>query len=161
MTTWLDQGAEFDLSLRYRYRLWRTWDTTRPAAVFCMLNPSTADAEVEDPTIRRCLGYARAWGAGKLVVVNIFALRSTDPRALYSDPDPVGGRPNDWNIERAAQDDCGWFVCAWGVHGAHRGRGAAVRELVGARAKCLGLTKDGHPKHPLYLRGDLRPEPMP
>jgi hypothetical protein len=147
-------GAAFSRDRRYRYRLWRRWDRSRPAIAFCMLNPSTADARRDDPTIRRCIGFARDWGYGGIEVVNIFALRATDPRALRSAHDPVGPR-NDAFMLRAARRSP--VVIAWGVHGALRDRGATALRLFGPRTRvlALGRTRSGAPRHPLYLRRDV------
>jgi hypothetical protein len=117
-----------------------------------MLNPSTADETKNDPTVERCERRARSLGYGGLLVANIFALRSTDPRALYSHASPVG-RANDAAIVAMARE-AAHVVCAWGVHGALAGRGRAVaalleRQSVGLHA--LGVTREGHPRHPLYL----------
>lgn len=151
-------GAHFSPCGRYRYRLWRFWGVG-PAVVWCMLNPSTADETQDDPTIRRCIGFARSWGAAGVVIVNLFALRSTDPAALYDCADPVGPA-NDGAILSAASAEASPVMAAWGVHGAHLGRGRAVAEMLGAHGveiQCLGTTKDGHPRHPLYVRADARP----
>ena len=146
-------GAAFSRDRRYRYRLWRRWDRSRPAIAFCMLNPSTADARRDDPTIRRCIGFARDWGYGGIEVVNIFALRATDPRALRSARDPVGPRNDAFMRQAAARSP---VVIAWGVHGALRGRGATALRLFGPRTRllALGRTRSGAPRHPLYLRRD-------
>jgi hypothetical protein len=149
------RSATFDPSRTYRYALERRWSEAAPA-VFVMLNPSTADAFAEDPTIRRCLAFARREGCGGLVVVNLFALRATDPYELYKivHPDPVGPE-NDRIVREAAAEAEGPVIAAWGVHGALNGRGAIVARLLEASdLMCLGLTKDGHPRHPLYVRGD-------
>lgn len=141
----------------FRYRLWRRWDDDGPTASFIMLNPSTADATQDDPTIRRCIGFAKAWGCGAVEIGNLFALRSTSPRAIYENLRTVGPA-NDGHLVELAQRSS-LVVCAWGVHGQHRGRGAEVLEMLRRHAALyhLGLTKDGHPRHPLYLKGDLRP----
>ena len=146
-------GAAFSRDGRYRYRLWRRWDLSRPAIAFCMLNPSTADARRDDPTIRRCIGFARDWGYGGIEVVNIFALRATDPRALRSARDPVGPRNDAFMLRAAARSP---LVIAWGVHGALRDRESAALKLLGARSRllALGRTRSGAPRHPLYLRRD-------
>lgn len=155
--TYIDQGATFSPDRRYRYTLWRAWGPG-PRALFCMLNPSTATETVLDPTLRRCLRYARDWGFHGFEVVNLFALRSTDPARLCEDADPVGPG-NDVAIVEAARRAGGFVVCGWGVHGGLRGRDAAVLELLEERADlvALRLTKDGHPSHPLYLPADLKP----
>lgn len=150
---WIDAGATFSPCRAYRYRLWRMWSETEPAMAFCMLNPSTADESVEDPTVRRCIGFAKKWGYGGLVVVNIFALRSTDPKALYVHPDPVGP-DNDGHICNVCET-VPLMIAAWGVHGELNGRGKKVEAMLAM--KTMGRTKDGHPRHPLYLRGDVKP----
>lgn len=117
-----------------------------------MLNPSTADEERNDPTVERCERRARANGFGGLLVANIFALRSTDPKALYVHPAPVGSR-NDLAILSMARE-AGQVVCAWGVHGALSDRGLRVATRLtreGLRFGVLGLTREGHPRHPLYM----------
>lgn len=157
---WAASGAHFDAMRVYRYALWRVWDLAEPLVTFCMLNPSTADEHFLDPTIRRCIAFAKEWGFGGLIVVNAFALRSTDPGALYRAQDPIGAE-NDAAILRA-RDISERVICAWGVHGAFMGRGAGVLELIGReRASHLGLTKHGHPKHPLYLARTTKPSRFP
>jgi hypothetical protein len=151
----------------YRYWLTRHWDFEKPPTVFVMLNPSTADADNDDPTIRRCIGYAKAWGAGGIVVVNLFAFRATDPNELKRADDPIGP-DNDYHIQQKARcrpdglrDDGRRVIAAWGCDGALRGRDRAVASLLAGRViECLGVTKDGHPKHPLYLRSDATPIPF-
>jgi hypothetical protein len=146
---------------RYRYRLTRTWDDGRPAA-FVMLNPSTADADRDDPTVRRCVAFARAWGCAGLVVVNLFAFRATDPYAMREQGAAAVGPENDAHI-RAAVIECSPVVCAWGAHGGFLLRDAAVRELIRRSGlpwgMCLGLTKGGHPRHPLYVPATTLPVP--
>lgn len=136
----------------YRYTLTRTWDAHRPQILWIMLNPSTADASVDDPTIRRVIGFSDAWGYGSAVVVNVFALRSTDPAALKTHPDPVGPENDDVLRREAEQRD--FAVCAWGAHGGIRDRHVAVLDILHSRGcfpMCLGITKAGMPKHPLYM----------
>jgi hypothetical protein len=145
--------AQFSPCRTYRYTLTRTWGD-EPPAVFVMLNPSTADAMADDPTIRRCKQFARRERCGGLAVVNLFALRATDPRELRGHPDPVG-EDNDWHIrERCAP--AALIVAAWGAHGSLRGRDRAVTEFLRVEAdlRCLGVTASGAPRHPLYVRGD-------
>ena len=148
-------GAAFSRDGRYRYRLWRRWDRSRPAIAFCMLNPSTADARRDDPTIRRCIGFARDWGYGGIEVVNIFALRATDPRELRSAFDPVGPRNDAFMLRAAVRSP---VVIAWGVNGGLRHRERAALKLFGARSRllALGRTRSGAPRHPLYLRRDAK-----
>lgn len=153
----------------YRYSLSRVW---RPEdwlsgsqGCFVMLNPSTADHEVDDPTIRRVVGYARAWGWSGVTVVNLFALRATKPEALLGAPDPVG--PHNDDYLRALREHCALVVCAWGEPRQSRlqalvaPRAQAVAQLLGAPLYALATTKSGQPRHPLYLRSDLTLRPWP
>jgi hypothetical protein len=149
--------ATFSPCRTYRYALTRRW-SARPLAVFVMLNPSTADALVDDPTIRRCAGFARRWTCGGIGVVNLYGLRATDPRELRDHPDPVGP-DNDLVIASLLSDDqpAGPVVCAWGAHPGTAERAQQVMELLRNRRispLCLGTTKGGQPRHPLYVRGD-------
>lgn len=140
----------------YRYRLNRIWDKTRLKILFLMLNPSTADELKNDPTVARCIAYARAWGYGGLEVANIFALRSTDPELLYTHADPIGIE-NDQYIKQALIE-CDKVVAAWGTHGSFKNRGNDVLKMLKARGKvyCLKKNKDGYPVHPLYQRADAQ-----
>lgn len=143
----------------YRYLLTRVWDPAGRRALFVMLNPSTATEVQNDPTVERCERRARALGFGAFRVTNIFAFRATDPKVMRAVPDPVGPA-ND----AAIRDSAPWadqIICAWGSHGAHLDRGAAVAALLRATGRPLwhlGLTRDGHPKHPLYIGYAQRPE---
>ncbi len=147
---------------RYRYRLERDLGAIgamRGSVAFVMLNPSTADATTGDPTIRRCIGYARAWSYAKLIVGNAYAWRSTDPAGLWTADDPVGPE-NDQHLEQIARD-AELVVCAWGAN-IEPERAAAVRAVIeraGRTPHAIKLTKAGIPGHPLYLRGDLRAFP--
>jgi len=144
---------------RYRYDLVRTWDDTRGRINFVMLNPSTATELANDPTVERCERRARALGFGAFRVTNIFAYRATDPRDMRACTDPIGGAANDVAICEAAL----WadsVVCAWGTHGSHLARGAEVEAMLrgkGLSLLSLGLSKDGHPKHPLYIGYAVQP----
>ncbi len=143
----------------YRYVLWREWDTVSPAyAMFVGLNPSTADERSDDPTIRRCVGYAKQWGYGALCMTNLFAYRATDPKVMKAHPSPVG-RDNDQWLKKAAKD-AAIVVAAWGVEGEHLHRDHAVIRLLGNELTCLGLTKRGQPAHPLYLTKNRKPIPF-
>lgn len=157
------RGARFSPCGTYRYHLWRSW-SAKPPVVFLMLNPSTADAERNDPTVERCERRARAMGAGGLIVVNIFALRSTDPKALYRAVDPVGPDNDQSIVDGCTMERPRAVICAWGRHGSLNGRGAAVLALLrthGVAPMCLGLNADGTPKHPLYLRYSAKPFKVP
>lgn len=158
----IDSGAVFDSSGTYRYLLWRVWSGDAPRVAFVMLNPSAADAAANDPTIRRCIGLARAWGYGALEVVNLFAYRTAYPAELGNAGDPIG--PENDRYIRAALVRCAAVIAAWGVHGSLRQRGAQVSEmlraLAGGTACCLGRTRAGHPRHPLYLSNRIVPQPF-
>lgn len=151
-------GAELSPCGTYRYRLWRTWDASRPPVCWVMPNPSTADAETDDATIRKCMTYARTWGHGGIVVVNLFAYRATSPAVMKAAREPVGPLNDPRLLEEAL--GASLVVCAWGTDGSHQGRGEVVRRLLtraGVGLHYLTLTKDGQPGHPLYLPGSLRP----
>lgn len=156
---------------RYRYVLTRVWQADLPRALFVMLNPSTATEVQNDPTVERCERRARALGFGAFRVTNIFAFRATDPREMRAQPDPVGPQNDAAILESlswagGAQDR---IICAWGTHGAHLGRGAAVEHLLrnaGRDLFHLGLTNAGAPRHPLYIGYDCplqlwQPPPQP
>jgi len=146
--------AVFDATETYRYLLGRVWDARLPRVVFVMLNPSTANAAQDDPTLRRCLGFARSWDCGALEVVNLFAFRAASPRALRAAPDPVG--PQNDAFLRQAFRRADLLVAAWGNGGAFRDRDAAVLRLLRAAPAplCrLRPTRTGQPGHPLYVPG--------
>lgn len=141
---------------RYRYRLTRYWG---PGLFlpFVMLNPSTADAEIDDPTIRRCMGFARREGFGGILVVNLYGLRATEPAELRKTADPFGP-DNRKTLHNTAQEASLLetpIVCAWGANGWYQSADRDVTNLLretGAKLVCLGTTKAGHPKHPLYIK---------
>lgn len=144
----------------YRYTLGRKWaDPVGGAVCWIMLNPSTADAEQDDPTIRRCMNFSESWGYDSLIVVNLFAFRATKPADMKAAADPIGPQ-NDDAIWLAAKS-CAIAVAAWGEHGKHRNRAGAVRQLLidhGVPLYYLDRSGSGQPKHPLYLPGDLTPK---
>jgi hypothetical protein len=146
--------ACFSPCRRYRYTLFRDLGMRGPTLTVVMLNPSTADAVKDDPTIRRVIGYAQAWGNGALQVLNLFAFRATDPREMMTAADPVGP-DNDEHLTRElllAKSDQRFVLAAWGTHGGHRSRDFHVlHKLVdGVEWRCLGRTHHGYPRHPLY-----------
>ncbi|MDY6874394.1 MAG: DUF1643 domain-containing protein [Chloroflexota bacterium] len=154
----MNKGADFSQCRTWRYRLWRIWDSSKPYAMFLMLNPSTADENKNDPTVERCQRYAQAWGYGGLYVCNIFAYRATDPAIMKTAADPVGPENDDyiWNTA----NDAGIVVCAWGNHGIWLDRSKQVRELLSCsrnKLHCLKVTGAGEPGHPLYLKKSLQP----
>lgn len=160
-----DSGACFDETRTYRYSLWRRWKPPNPdqssicgdLILWVMLNPSTADENVLDPTIKRCVGYSKDWGFSGLVVTNLFAYRATVPGLMKKQGDPTGGE----RCERAIQffaDRCQMVMAGWGNHGAHQFRS---KDVLSTLRECgpvyhLGLNKSGEPKHPLYLRSDVK-----
>lgn len=142
----------------YRYNLTRTWDPSGAKVMFVMLNPSTATEERNDPTIERCERRARALDAGSFEITNLFAFRATDPRDLRRAAEP-NGPDNDATLTEAAHRATR-IIAAWGVHGAHLNRAAEVTTLlikIPTPLYHLGLTKHGHPRHPLYLPYSQKP----
>lgn len=167
----MTSGAAFSPCRTYRYHLWRSWwgeRLDRPCVaeqrcLFVMLNPSTATETENDPTIRRCIGFAKSWEFDGVEICNIFALRSTDPTALKTHPEPVGGLANDAAILAAAEDCRGRIVAAWGNHGRLRDRGLQVYEMLrgaGFEPLSFRVTNEGQPEHPLYQPKAREPAPF-
>lgn len=141
--------AVFSEDRAYRYWLKITWDEDKPVFCFCGLNPSTADEVKNDPTVERCERRARRGGYGSLIVVNIFAYRATDPMEMKRQVDPVGALNDKWIYGAVCEAET--FMCGWGNHGRHLGRGEQVIEMLGNfDLHCLGVSKEGQPVHPLY-----------
>ncbi len=153
---YLDAGA--DIRGPYRYALWRTWEESLPRVMFIGLNPSTADGAEDDPTLVRCVNFARDWGYGGLVTTNLFAYRATDPRDMIRAREPVGLDNNRVLVEQAASVER--IIAAWGNLGSHLDRANNVRGLL-PELYCLKLNRSGQPAHPLYLRADLVPIAYP
>jgi len=151
LACYVDAGAHFSVCHQYRYVLWRTWEPNKKFAMFVGLNPSTADAESDDPTIRKCVGFARRWGYGGVHMLNLFSYRATNPKQMLHVDEPVGEATNQWLAKYAAASEI--VVACWGAHGAHRERWKDVCEvhLSYARLSCFGLTRSGMPRHPLYI----------
>lgn len=173
VTTYVDRGASISQCGLYRSVLWRTWDPNALRALWVMLNPSTADALEDDPTIRRCVSFSRSWGMGGIIVMNLFDYRATSPKDLAKrlkdggdvhDPEPMCSI-----IGQLRAPHTGRAILAWGAQGSLVGRSSAFIQLlnrvldaeVKAKVLTLGLTKHGEPKHPLYLRSDTTPRPFP
>lgn len=152
----MNRGAQFSPCRTWRYALWRTWSDGDGHVMFIGLNPSTADETNDDPTVRRCIGFARAWGYGGIYMLNLFAFRATDPRSMKAAPAPIG--PENNRFLRMYYEEAGIAIAAWGAHGAFMRRDELVALLL-PQLHCLGTTKDGHPRHPLYLRSTERPVP--
>lgn len=153
----MNGSAVFSADGKYRYWLTRYWELG-PTLSVIMLNPSTANADVLDPTVRRVVGFAEQWGYGSLIVVNLFALRSTNPKRLKQVDDPSGPH-NIHYIKRACDRADGPVLCAWGSHGKLHDRGWWMQRNLqdwGVEADCLGFTKGAEPVHPLYQRLDTQ-----
>jgi len=149
---------------RYRWWLRRSWRHGGDGRQVCfvMLNPSSADAFRDDPTIRRCMGFARTWGFSTLSVRNLFAWRTADPAELLTAEDPIGEARGDLAMRSARSADL--IVAAWGADVPFGRDRQAIAFLVGRPLYCLGITKTGQPRHPLYVRSDTKPqrwEPVP
>lgn len=171
VATYTPTGALLSDCGTYRYRLWREWGpVSSPLLGFVMLNPSTADAKDDDPTIRRCMGYARAWGYGGVRIANLCALRATNPKELLTHPDPCGGPLNEEALCWVAET-CQRVVVAWGAFAGklpayfhlsptHVMRNARRRHASFSEPlMCLRLTAAGFPAHPLYLPANIEPVP--
>ena len=150
-------SAAFSRNQLYRYWLKREWDCALPSCAFIGLNPSTADASCDDPTIRRIIGFAQSWGYGSVTVVNLFAYRATQPSVLKAAESPVGPRNNYWIRRVTAEADT--VVAAWGNHGLLMGRHKWTLGCIDS-LYCLGITKQGQPRHPLYCPRDAILEPL-
>lgn len=138
----------------YRYELWRTWDESKPYAMFIGLNPSTADETEDDPTIRRCINFAKSWGYGGLCMANLFAYRATQPEDMKKASDPIGDKNDETLILLA--ENAGVIVGAWGNDGVFLNRSEDVRALI-PEINVLKVNKSGEPAHPLYLKSTLTP----
>lgn len=160
-TIWIEASAEFSPCKQYRYRLVRSWCAEKPMLAIIGLNPSTADEKQLDPTLRKCVKYAKAWGFGKLTMLNIFAFRSTDPYVLAKKPwgfDLVGP-DNDFHIADVASK-AKMVLAAWGTHAWVNGRERHALKLLtdrGITLHHLGRTKAGFPRHPLYVLDSMKP----
>jgi hypothetical protein len=152
------RGAEFSECRTYRYVLWRrwAWDGYANQVLFIGLNPSTADEIQDDPTVRRCIQFAKDWGYNGMLMMNAFAFRATNPKDMKTAPDPVGPGNDEALAYRRTQ--AGLVIAAWGAHCPDK-REREVRQSVAKPIHCLGLTKHGKPKHPLYLKADTMPVP--
>ncbi len=153
----MQRWAVFSPCRSYRYALGRRWSAA-PVVLIVGLNPSSADAHSDDPTVRRCMAFARSWGYGGLRLGNLFAFRATDPRSMLTATDPVGPANDRWLQQQA--EGAALVVAAWGVKGRFASRDQAVRSLLPA-LHCLRLSRQGCPMHPLYLPAQLRPLPWP
>jgi hypothetical protein len=156
----LESNAYFSRDRRHRYWLSRTLTLNPGVVAFVGLNPSTADEHTDDPTVRRCIGFAMAWGYGRMLMLNLHAFRSTDPKGLYTADDPVG--PENASLVLTLANAADNVICAWGANALHRDAAVIAERLAAIPGVgCFGLTKGGHPKHPLYLPANNPVFPWP
>ena len=154
----MNTSAEFSACRTYRYALWRVWEGTKPLAMFIGLNPSTADEVENDPTVNRCINFAKDWGRyGGLCMTNLFAYQEKDRRKMKLHSEPIGPDNDKWLIKLARE--AGIVVAAWGNDGVHLGRSQSVIKLI-PNLHCLAKNQTGEPTHPLYLDGSLKPVAM-
>ena len=149
--------AELSECRKYRYALWRTWDDTKPTVMFIGLNPSTADETNDDPTLTRCINFAKSWGYGGVCMANLFAYRATEPKDMKSAKDPVGLNNDSWLLKLSGNSEI--VIGAWGNDGSFLKRSNQVLNLI-PNLHYLKLNKSGEPAHPLYLSSKLKPVAM-
>jgi hypothetical protein len=153
----MNTDALFSKCRKYRYSLWRTWDETKPHAMFIGLNPSTADETNNDPTITRCINYSKSWGYGGLCMVNLFAYRATKPTVMMAYDKPIG--PDNDDLIKELSTKAGVIVAAWGNDGSFKGRSKKMIKMIPG-LMCLKINKSGEPAHPLYQPGHAIPIKM-
>lgn len=148
------QDARFSRCKKYRYSLTRSWEDGSGKVVFIGLNPSTADQNQDDPTIHRCVNFAKSWGYSSIEMVNLFAYCATNPEELKMQQQAIGPANNQW-IASALQESKLTIAC-WGNHGSFKNRAAQIQGLY-PRLHCLAINKSGQAKHPLYIKGTQTP----
>ncbi len=146
--------AKLSRCRKYRYALWRTWDTQKPYVLFVGLNPSTADEHNDDPTLIRCMNFAKTWGYGGVCMANLFAFRATAPADMKAATDPIGKQNNVW-LKKLAKE-AGVVIAAWGNDGSYLSRSAEVKAML-PELHCLKHNKSGEPAHPLYQPATAKP----
>ncbi len=151
----MKKGAKISDCSKYRYALWRKWDESKPTVMFIGLNPSTADATDDDPTLTRCINFAKSWGYGALNMANLFAFRATKPSDMFRALDPIGNRNNYWLKRLYKNSDL--VVAAWGNDGIYLHRSKYVKEML-TNLHYLKLNASNEPAHPLYLKANLKPK---
>lgn len=151
------KDAKLSECRKYRFALWRIWDDSKPYVMFIGLNPSTADETEDDPTLTRCINYAKSWGYGGVCMANLFSFRATEPEDMLAVTDPIGQGNDEWLIKLSGK--AGLVVAAWGNTGRHMGRSQQIRQLL-PNLHCLKMNKSGEPAHPLYQKATLQPVPM-
>jgi hypothetical protein len=151
----IKKGAYISEGGLYRYWLSRHWDNDKNTVGWIMVNPSTADATKDDATVRRCINFAKSWGYGGIIIVNLFAYRSKNPQDVWTCPvDPIGP-DNNYQL-RGAMKHCKIVVAAWGINGTYKNRDKEVKKFFPV-LHCLGTTVTGNPRHPLYMPADTKP----
>lgn len=150
----LKNGAVLSNCNKYRFALCRIWDISKPVVMFIGLNPSTADANVDDPTIRRCINFAMSWGYGGIYMANLFSYRATSPSQMKLQNDPIGEDNDAWLIKLS--ESAAIVVAAWGNDGCFLNRSEIIKNML-PNLYCLKINNSGEPAHPLYLRADLVP----
>lgn len=153
----MEKKANISKDKIYRYTLSRTWDSTKPTVLFIGLNPSIADENIDDPTITRCINFAKDWGYGALLMANLFAFRSTYPKEIYLIDDPIGKDNDHYILECVKQSDL--IIACWGNNGTYMDREKIIKELV-PNLYCLQKNKNGTPHHPLRLPRDINTIPF-
>jgi len=148
-----NSGADFSEDRKCRFKLWRIWDDALPKVMFIGLNPSTANETESDPTITRCINFAKSWGYGGMYMTNLFAYVSTDPKQLVTSGEDLHNN-NHALIEVAI--DCDLIIFCWGCFKQAKQRAKDIIDLF-PRGHCIRITKSGNPEHPLYLPGNLKP----
>jgi len=150
----MKKNAKLSHCRKYRFALWRTWDESKPFAMFIGLNPSTADETQDDPTLIRCINFAKAWGYGGVCMANLFAYRTASPSEMKKQQSPIGKENDKWITELT--NKAGIVIAAWGNDGAYLNRSKQVKMHI-KNLHYLKLNKSGEPAHPLYLKADLKP----
>ena len=153
----LKSGAIFSSCRKYRYALWRNWDESKPRPMIIGLNPSTADEKENDPTIVRCINFAKSWGYGGVCMANLFAFRATLPIEMMASKDPIGKENDVWLYKLA--NEAAIIVAAWGNDGSYLNRSEEIMAKL-LNLYCIKMNKSGEPAHPLYLKADLMPVPI-
>ncbi len=153
----LKTDAIFSVCRKYRYALWRSWDESKPYVMIIGLNPSTADETKDDPTITRCINFAKSWGYGGVCVTNLFAYRATVPSDMKASNEPIGTENDAWLYKLAKE--AAIIVAAWGNDGSYLNRSGAI---LGAQLKLprIKMNMPGEPVQSLYLKADLKPVPV-
>jgi hypothetical protein len=160
----MERSALFSPDRIYRFELWRRWDNSKPYCQFIGLNPSIADEQIDDPTIRRCIAFAMAWRYGALLMTNLFAFRSTDPKGLGCVKDAIGGAANDKALIQDGRPAPGIVIAAFGSNRMVEDRATVVIGMfkaIGRPLHCLGRNRAGWPSHPLYMPASSKPIPYP